>query len=71
MNLDEKIQAATRLLGSRNWVTFEELTSVSGLTRDELIAVKPRLEKLIQADSPGATLTSRVDLSPEGFEIQS
>lgn len=71
MGTEERIRVAAKLLKSRNWVSFDELTSVSGLTRDELIAAKQRIEELVRADAPGASLTSRIDLSPQGFEVES
>lgn len=58
-------------LARRNLMSFDELESQTGLTRDELIAIKADVEATLRQDDPTLRLTSRVDLSPEGFEVSS
>jgi hypothetical protein len=56
-------------LARRNSMSFDELESQTGLTRNELIAMKSDVEATLRRDDPRLRLTSRVDLSPEGFEV--
>jgi hypothetical protein len=63
------IDAVVARLSRHNWVTFQELESEVGLTRDELIQIKPDVEAGLRRQDPSLRLTSRIDLSPEGFEV--
>lgn len=58
-------------VGERNFISFETLAGILGLSVDAVIAKKPVLEATLREEDPAATLTSRVDLSPPGFEIKS
>jgi hypothetical protein len=66
---DPAIDAVVARLSRRNWVTFQELESEVGLTRDELIQIKPDVEASLRRQDPSLRLTSRIDLSPEGFDV--
>ena len=65
----EPLQRAVSVLSSRTFVTFAELEGATGLTRDQLIASKSDIEAALRDVNPDTALTSRVDLSPEGFEV--
>jgi len=66
---DVAVQRAAGALRSKNWASFSELEEVTGLTRTELIASKDAIEQILQLDDPDIFLTSRIDLKPEGFEV--
>lgn len=53
----------------KTFVTFDELGRKFDCTRDEVIAAKPRIEEILRAKSPDVDVTSRVDLSPQGLQI--
>jgi hypothetical protein len=63
------IDAAVARLSTRNWVSFDELQSESGLTGDQLIGMKTDIEAGLREGDPSVRLTSRVDLKSEDFEV--
>lgn len=63
------VQVAVAALSGRSWITFAELESQIGLTRDQILKIKPDIEASLRRDDPAVRLTSRIDLHPEGFEI--
>jgi ribosomal protein L10 len=67
----ERVLAELEALCSEaNYVAFQRMQSVTGLTVEQLIELKPDLERRIQLRSPKLSLTSRVDLDPPGFFIE-
>lgn len=63
------IRIAVEALSSRNWITFAELESETGLSRDQILEIKPDIEAGLRQGDPSARLVSRIDLHPEGFEV--
>lgn len=63
------VRAAVAALSSRNWISFAELESKTGLDRDQILEIKPDIEAGLRQEDPSVRLISRVDLNPEGFEV--
>jgi hypothetical protein len=64
------IDVAVSAIGSRNFVSFEELATALEVSVDTVIANKSELEAAIRRDDNRLRLTSRVDLVPPGFEVE-
>ena len=65
----ESIRAAADALIGKTWISFAELGQISGLSRDDLMRHKQEIEGLLKVQDPDVFLTSRIDLDPEGFEL--
>lgn len=69
MSANEAIRTAAETLSTRTWMSFADLESETGLSRDQIIAHKAEIETALRRRNPDVRLTSRVDLHPQGFEI--
>ncbi len=69
MTRSKAIRVAVEGLSTRNWITFEDLESETGLTRDQILEIKPDIEAGLRREDPSVRVISRVDLDPEGFEV--
>jgi hypothetical protein len=67
----EQIQTRfVQLIEGRNFITFTELEEQLGLSQTEVISLKTKFEEALCADAGQRMhITSRVDLTPPGFEI--
>lgn len=68
MARSEAIRIAAKGLSTRNWITFAEIESETGFTRDQILEIKRDIEATLRRDDPSVRVISRVDLDPEGFE---
>ena len=67
----EAVKKVVALLSARNWVPFADLETETGLSLGELIQLKPEIEHDLRTAFPDASLVSRIDLNPPGFEVTS
>ena len=59
------------LVKDKNFITFEELSNKLGVTINKIIELKNEFEKQLRLHDDKIRITSRVDLNPPGFEIES
>ncbi len=72
MNAPDKGSVLARFreaIHNRNYISFEELASKLNVTESQLIALKKDFEDEMRREDRDTALTSRVDLSPPGFEV--
>ena len=69
MTPENSLSIAVAALSTRNWRSFDDLQAETGLTRDALIKLKPKIEEELRRVDPDVRVTSRVDLTPAGFEV--
>ncbi len=69
---DERLlEKFARLAASKNFLSFDELTTALGISAWELIRLKPDLEERLREEDDKVRLVSRMDLEPPGFYIES
>lgn len=64
------VAAFEAITAGRNFVTFEELMRRLGVDFDTLLSLKLDFEAALRQRDPKLSLTSRIDLTPPGFEIR-
>jgi hypothetical protein len=69
MTSEDPLSIAVAALSTRNWRSFEDLETATGLSRDRLIELKPKIEAELRLADPDLRVTSRMDLAPAGFEV--
>lgn len=59
------IQAVAQLFDRHNFQTFEAIERFTGLSKSEVVLLKPALQEFL-----GCDITSRVDLQPPGLFLE-
>lgn len=72
MDSDTVLKKLSALLANTNFASFEEMESLTGATRDELIFLKTDLEKMLRSNEGDSSLsiTSAIHFHPPGFFIE-
>jgi hypothetical protein len=68
---DDKLLIIKSLFDNATFVSFAHMEDATGLSRDQLLELKPRLEDLLRSGDRTISLTSVMDQSNPGFFLDS